>query len=164
MDPEPLRCRVEIPKGSRNRYRWDEALGAIRLERFLFSSTVFPADYGFLSGTLGEHGGPLNALVLVAAPTFPGCVIEVDPVAVLRVREAGGRDDKLVCVPRGDPNVESMRSLADLPALLRTEIARFFGMLGDPEGVEVEVGEFEDRDAALRLVDEARERLRRRDQ
>src|SRR3954454_13253389 len=79
-DDDALRCRVEIPKGSRNKYRWDEDLGAIRLDRFLFNATIFPADYGFIPQTLGEDGQPLNALVLVEAPTFPGCFIDVTPL------------------------------------------------------------------------------------
>jgi inorganic pyrophosphatase len=159
-----VRCMVEIPKGSRNKYRWDEALGAIRLDRFLFSATIFPADYGFIPDTIGEDGQPLNVLVLVEAPTFPGCFIEVMPLGVLRTEDAEGQDDKLLCVPAGDPNWEGTRSLADVPQLLRTEIARFFGIYKEPEGTHVEIGGYEDRDVALELLGAARERWRARDQ
>jgi inorganic pyrophosphatase len=164
MPEEIVRCLVEIPKGSRNKYRWDPDLGAIRLDRFLFSATIFPADYGFIPETLGPDGQPLNALVLVEAPTFPGCIIDVTPLGVLRMEDAEGQDDKLLCVPARDPNWNRMRSLDDVPQLLRTEIARFFGIYKEPEGTHVEIGGFEDRDVALRLVDEARERWRAKDQ
>ena len=78
---EPLLCFVEIPKGSRNKYEWDEELQAIKLDRFLFSSVVYPTDYGFIPDTLAADGDPLDAMVCVSEPTFPGCIIPVKAIA-----------------------------------------------------------------------------------
>ena len=89
-------CFIEIPKGSRNKYEWDPELRAIKLDRYLFSSVVFPADYGFIRHTCAEDGDPLDALVLVTEPTFPGCMIPVHAVAVFRMRDDKGQDDKIV--------------------------------------------------------------------
>src|ERR1700738_5003616 len=105
---------VEIPKGSRNKYEWDPELKAIKLDRFLFSSVVYPADYGFIPGTLGEDGDPLDAMVCVSEPTFPGCVIHVKPIALLRMRDEKGVDDKILCVPLNDPNWNTLATLEDL--------------------------------------------------
>ena len=113
---EPLHCLVEIPKGSRNKYEWDDALGGIKLDRFLFSSVVYPTDYGFVTDTLGEDGDPLDAMVCVSEPTFSGCLIPVTAIAVFRMTDDKGQDDKILCVPHEDPNWSGLRELDDLPA------------------------------------------------
>jgi inorganic pyrophosphatase len=156
---DALRCLVEIPKGSRNKYEYDEALGGIKLDRFLFTSVVYPADYGFISGTAGENGDHLNAVVLVGQPTFPGCVIEVRAVAVLRLTDDDGRNDKIVCVPCEDPNWDEVRDVEDIPALQRTEIEHFFSMYKQPEGKTVEIQGFEDAARAGELITQARDRF-----
>jgi inorganic pyrophosphatase len=158
MAQETCHCLVEIPKGSRNKYEWDERLGAIKLDRFLFTSVVYPADYGFIIGTVGEDGDPLDALVLVSEPTFPGCVIAVDAVAVFRMADDKGQDDKVICVPHEDPNWSGIDRLDKIPNQLRVEIEHFFRIYKEPEGKHVEVGGWEDRDVALKLIGEARER------
>jgi inorganic pyrophosphatase len=158
-----LRCLVEIPKGSRNKYEYDEALGGIKLDRFLFSSVVFPADYGFIPETIGEDGDALDAMVLVGERTFPGCVIEVRAIAVLRMTDDRGQDDKIVCVPLEDPNWSSLEDLDDIPDQLREEVRHFFSIYKEPEGIDVEVQGFEGCEAALKLVEAARERFSNRD-
>ena len=155
---QPVHCLVEIPKGSRNKYTWDPELGGIKLDRFLFSSVVYPTDYGFIPDTLSPKGEPLDAMVCVSAPTFPGCVIPVRVVAVLRTRDEAGQDDKLLCVPFEDPNWSHMNELADLPPQLRDEIEHFFTIYKTPEGKSVEVQGWEDREVAEALLVEARER------
>ncbi len=142
-----LRCFIEIPKGSRNKYEYDEALGGIKLDRFLFSSVVYPADYGFFPDTVGEDGDALDAMVLVDKPTFPGCIIEVRAIAVLRIKADNGHDDKVVCVPDQDPHWIDLTTLDDIPAQLRGEIEHFFSIYKRPEGREVELQGFEDADA-----------------
>jgi inorganic pyrophosphatase len=156
-----LRCLIEIPKGSRNKYEYDEQLGGIKLDRFLFSSVVFPADYGFIPDTLGEDGDPLDAMVLVGEPTFPGCVIEVRAIAVLRMADDQGQDDKIVCVPFADPHWSALERLDDIPPRLRAEIEHFFSIYKQPEGKDVDVQGFEDCDAALEIIDAARARQTR---
>ena len=95
---------VEIPSGSRNKYEWDDELGGIALDRRLFTSMSYPADYGFVEGTLAEDGDPLDALVLVGEPTFPGCRIRVRAVGVFRMTDEKGPDEKVLCVPLNDPS------------------------------------------------------------
>jgi inorganic pyrophosphatase len=158
--PYRVWCRIEIPKGSRNKYEWDEELGAIRLDRFLFSSVVYPTDYGFFPGTVALDGDPLDAMVCVSEPTFPGCVIEVKVIALLRMRDQEVNDDKLLCVPLSDPNWNTMETLSDLPLPLRNEISHFFAMYKQPEGKHVEVDGWYSREEALRELGEATERHR----
>jgi inorganic pyrophosphatase len=153
-----LYCLVEIPKGSRNKYEWDEGLGAIRLDRFLFSSVVYPTDYGFIPETLAEDGDPLDAMVCVSEPTFPGCVIHVKPVAVLKMRDEEGVDDKIVCVPLRDPNWNLFDELGDLPLPLRNEILYFFSIYKQPEGKHVEIDGWYGVDDALDVIEQARRR------
>ena len=156
MTGEPVHCLVEIPKGSRNKYTWDEELGGIKLDRFLFTSVVYPTDYGFIQGTRSPKGTPLDAMVCVSAPTFPGCVIPVRVIAVFRTKDEAGQDDKLLCVPFEDPNWSHMERLDDLPGQLRIEIEHFFSIYKVPEGKEVEIQGWEDREVAERLLDDSR--------
>lgn len=157
---ETLHCLVEVPKGSRNKYEWDESLRAIKLERFLFSSVVYPTDYGFIPETLSENGSALDAMVCVSAPTFPGCMIPVKAIAIFRTRDEKGQDDKLLCVPEDDPNWNELEVLDDLPGRLRTEIEHFWAIYKEPEGKPVEVHGWEDRDVAREAIEEGRRRWR----
>ena len=122
---------VEIPGGSRNKYEWSEELGGIILDRRLFTATSYPADYGFLEGTLAEDGDPLDALILVSDPTFPGCRIRVRPVGVFNMSDEKGPDDKIICVPPNDPTWEVVADVHDIPAKLRDEIEHFFQVYKD---------------------------------
>jgi inorganic pyrophosphatase len=162
MPDEPLHCRVEIPKGSRNKYQWDEELGGIKLARFLFSSVVYPTDYGFVPDTLSPKGEPFDAMILVSEPTFPGCMIPVRAIGVLRTDDERGQDDKLLCVPFQDPGWRDIEGLEDVPQLMRNEIEHFFSMYKEPEGRHVKIHGWEDRDVAEQLLAEARERWRNR--
>src|ERR671910_699876 len=128
MAEESLEVVIEIPKGSRNKYEWDHETEAIKFDRFLFSSVVYPTDYGFIPNTLGEDGDPLDAMVAVSEPTFPGCVIPVKPIALFKMRDDKGIDDKIICVPHQDPNWNSVERLEDLPEQLRDEISHFFAV------------------------------------
>jgi inorganic pyrophosphatase len=150
---------IEIPKGSRNKYEWDERLGGIKLDRFLFTSVVYPTDYGFIPDTLSPKGTPLDAMVCVSAPTFPGCLIAVRVIAVFRTRDEGEQDDKLLCVPLEDPNWSAHERLDDLPGQLRDEIEHFFSIYKTPEGKAVDVQGWEDRETAEELLEEARARF-----
>jgi inorganic pyrophosphatase len=152
-DSKHVHCMIEIPKGSRNKYEWDPDLQAIKLNRFLFSSVIYPTDYGFVTDTLGESGEALDALVCVNAPTFPGCLIEVRAVAVLRMDDEEGRSDKLVCVPADDPAWDEVEGVDGLSEQLRSEIQHFYSMYKQPEGKEVQVHGWEDRDVAEQAVD-----------
>jgi inorganic pyrophosphatase len=117
---------IEIPKGTRNKYVFDHASGRIRLDRTLFTATQYPADYGFIEGTWAEGADALDALVLVRAPTFPGCLIRCRPVGVFRMRDEAGFTPKVVCVPTADPRLDDLCDIADLDTFLRLEIEHFF--------------------------------------
>jgi inorganic pyrophosphatase len=117
---------VEIPKGSRNKYEVDKVTGVIRLDRRLFSATVYPADYGFIPDTLAGDGDALDALVLLDDPTFPGCWITARPVAVLWMEDDKGEDAKVICVPAGDPRWAAVLDVDDISEEMRAEIQHFF--------------------------------------
>lgn len=117
---------VEIPKGSRNKYEIDHDTGEVWLDRNLFTATQYPADYGFIPDSLAGDGDPLDVLVLLDEPTFPGCHIHARPIGVFWMRDEAGPDAKVLCVPAGDPRWEHLQDLADVPEHLLAEIHHFF--------------------------------------
>ncbi len=124
---------IEIPKGVRNKYEMDHKTGRIRLDRTLFTATQYPADYGFVDDTLGEDGDPLDALVIVQEPTFPGCLIKSRAIGMFRMTDEKGGDDKLLCVPAEDPRSEHLRDIHHLNEFYRLEIQHFFEVYKDLE-------------------------------
>ena len=137
MVDDALTVIVEIPKGSRNKYEMDHETGEIVLDRMLFTSMQYPADYGFIDGTLGGDGDPLDALVFVGEPTFPGCRINVRPIGLFRMTDEKGEDEKILCVPLRDPIWSHVGDLAGLPMTLLNEIEHFFQVYKDLEGHKV---------------------------
>ena len=117
---------IEIPKGSRNKYEVDHETGRVKLDRYLYTSFGYPADYGFFADTLGEDGDPLDALVLLPESVFPGCIVEARPVAMFKMTDEAGGDDKLLCVPAGDPRWDHIQDLADVPPFELEAIKHFF--------------------------------------
>jgi inorganic pyrophosphatase len=124
---------IEIPKGTRNKYELDHKTNRIRLDRTLFTSTQYPADYGFIEDTLGQDSDPLDALVLLSEPTFPGCLIKARAIGMFRMTDEKGPDDKVVCVPAGDPRQEHLQDIYHLPEFDRLEIQHFFEVYKDLE-------------------------------
>ena len=149
---------VEIPTGSRNKYERDHETGEIILDRMLFTSMHYPADYGFIEGTLGEDGDPLDALVFVNEPTFSGCRIRARPVGLFRMWDEKGQDQKILAVPLRDPAWSYVQDLGDLRPNLRNEIEHFFAVYKDLEGKPTGTEGFGDREEALRVIEEARRR------
>ena len=160
MAQEPLQCVIEIPKGSRNKYEWDHEQGVLKLDRFLFSSVVYPTDYGFIPETCGQDGDPLDAMVCVSEATFPGCTIETKPIALFRMKDDKGIDDKVLCVPLTDPGWNRLEQLEDLPDQLRDEIAHFFSIYKDLEQKKVTVDGWYGREEALAEIERSRGRFR----
>ena len=117
---------VEIPKGQKNKYEVDHDTGRIRLDRTLFTSTQYPADYGFIEGTLGQDGDPLDALVMITEPTFPGCLVKCRAVAMFRMTDEAGGDDKVLCVPASDHRRDHIRDISDVRPWVLLEIEHFF--------------------------------------
>jgi inorganic pyrophosphatase len=155
LDDELL-AFIEIPKGSRNKYEYDEGVGAVILDRFLSSSMVYPTDYGYLMGHWGRDGDPLDTMVCVSEPTFPGCVIAVKPIALFVMRDEAGEDDKVVCVPTHDPGWNHAEVLDDIPEALQREITHFFSVYKQLEGKEVEVDGWRSREQALDVIADGR--------
>ena len=149
---------IEIPKGSRNKYEYDKEKNVIKFDRMLFSSVQYPTDYGFIPDTLALDGDPLDALVLVWEPTFPGCLIETKPVAVFKMRDEKGDDEKILCVPLSDPQWNHLNSLKDVPPHLIREIEHFFSIYKDLEGKPVEIIGWEDREVAESVITECQKR------
>jgi inorganic pyrophosphatase len=160
---QSLVCVVEIPKGSRNKYEHDPELGGIKFDRLLMSAATYPADYGYLRGTLGRDGDPLDALVCLYEPTFPGCLIPVKALGMFAMRDDKGGDNKVICVPLGDPYWNRHDELESLPQLLREEIEQFFSIYKDLEGKRVEVDGWRTREQAEAEIAASFERARRAD-
>jgi inorganic pyrophosphatase len=152
---------IEIPQGSRNKYELDHDTGRIRLDRRLFTSTRYPADYGFIEGTLGEDGDPLDALVLIDDPTFPGCLIRCRAIGMYRMTDEKGGDDKVLCVPNDDPRLEHMRDIHHVPEYERLEIEHFFNVYKDLEpGKSVEGATWAGRREAEVEIERSYQRLK----
>ncbi|MEZ4786473.1 MAG: inorganic diphosphatase [Flavobacterium haoranii] len=130
---------IEIPRGSRNKYEYDFELKRMRFDRMLFSSMMYPADYGFIPETLALDGDPLDVLVLVNEPTFPGCVMEVKPIGVFHMADDKGPDEKVICVPVSDPIWNKLNDLKDVNLHLIKEIEHFFQVYKDLENKKVDV-------------------------
>jgi inorganic pyrophosphatase len=151
---------VEIPKGQRNKYEVDHATGRIRLDRMLFTSTRYPSDYGFIEDTLADDGDPLDALVILDEPTFPGCLITCRVIGMFRMRDEMGLDDKVLCVPATDPRMAHLKDITDVPAFDRLEIQHFFEVYKEIEpGKSVQGAAWADRAAAEAEVEESRKRF-----
>jgi inorganic pyrophosphatase len=152
-DQAALICVVEIPKGTRNKYEYDPELGGIKFDRLLMSAATYPTDYGHLRGTLGQDGDPLDALVCLYEPTFPGCLIAVKPIGMFKMSDEAGIDDKIICVPLHDPYWNHYEELEELPQLLRAEIEQFFSIYKDLEhGKQVSVEGWRPRQDALEEI------------
>ena len=150
---------VEIPRGSRNKYEYDHERDIIRLDRRLFSATVYPADYGFVPDTLAEDGDPLDVLVLLEEPTFPGCWMEARPVGVMWMQDDAGPDAKIICIHPSEPRFSGAREIADVPQHLLDEIEHFFEVYKtlEPDKYSRTEG-FEGVDAAWAEIEASRRR------
>jgi inorganic pyrophosphatase len=146
---------VEVPKGSRNKYEMDHASGVIRLDRDLSTAVRYPADYGFVEGTLAEDGDPLDAMVLLEEPTFPGCHVTCRPIGIFTMSDEKGVDRKILAVPSWDDR----RDVEQVSTFLLTGIRHFFDVYKDIEPEKfTEVGGWEGRTAAEAEVAACRER------
>lgn len=137
--PEIINVIVEIPKGSQNKYEYDKKHNMIKLDRVLFSPFHYPGDYGIVPQTLADDGDPLDALVMVTNATYPGILIEARPIGLLRMKDDGVADDKIICVSTNDPRYLHTGDITDIEDHYRSEIAHFFQVYKDLEGKKVEI-------------------------
>ena len=154
-DRGPIEVIVEIPSGSRNKYEYDHRRHRFVLDRILYSSVHYPADYGFLEGTMAEDGDPLDALVLISEPTFPGCVVRARPLGALDMTDDKGHDYKILAVANDDPRWERVDTMADLAPHRLREIENFFETYKTLEKRESRVEGWLEIDDAWRIIDEA---------
>lgn len=150
---------IEIPKGSRNKYEMDTETGRIYLDRRLFAATSYPADYGYVPDTLAEDDDPLDVLVLVQEPTFPGCYIRVRPLGILWMKDEKGPDAKIICVPTNEREFEHAQDIADISKGLLAEIQHFFDVYKDlePDKISITKG-YEGREAAIAEIKASKKR------
>jgi len=152
---------IEIPKGSRNKYEVDHDTGRVKLDRYLFTSMGYPTDYGFIENTLGEDGDPLDALVLLPESVFPGCLVEARPVGMFQMEDEAGGDDKVLCVPAGDPRWDHIQELDDMSSFELEAIKHFFVHYKDLEPNKwVNAADFVGREAAEAEVLRSLERFK----
>jgi inorganic pyrophosphatase len=151
---------IEIPQGQRNKYQVDHHTGRLRLDRYLYTSMAYPADYGFIEDSLGEDGDPLDALVLLQEPVLPGVIITARPVGMLQMADEAGGDDKVLCVPATDPRWDHITDIADVSPSELEAIQHFFAHYKELEpGKHVEVGDWANREAAEAEVKRSLERF-----
>ena len=145
---------IEIPAGSKNKYEFDKDLNAFALDRVLFSSVQYPYDYGFIPNTLADDGDPLDGMVIMDQPTFPGCVIPARPVGMMEMIDGGDRDEKILCVPADDPRYANVKNLDDIDPHRLEEIAEFFRTYKNLEKKECEVLGWKKLEEVQPLIDE----------
>ncbi len=150
--PSIVNVIVEIPKGSQNKYEYDKKNNVIKLDRVLFSPLYYPGDYGIIPQTYAEDGDPLDALVLVTNPTFPGILIEARPVGLLRMKDSNKIDNKILCVAKDDPRYSGLKNISDLEKHHLKEIAHFFQVYKQLEGKKVEIVGWKNAASAKRVV------------
>jgi inorganic pyrophosphatase len=151
---------IEIPRGQRNKYEIDHDSGRLRLDRYLYTPMAYPADYGFIEDTLGEDSDPLDAMVLLPQPVFPGVLVLARPVAMFRMVDEAGGDDKVLCVPAGDPRWDHIQDLHDVPQLELDGIKHFFMHYKDLEpGKFVKAADWVGRAEAEAEVERSRTRF-----
>ena len=146
--PETVYAIVEIPRGSRNKYEYHKEHGVIFLDRVLYSSLHYPGDYGLIPRTFCDDGDPLDVMIMIKEPTFPGCVVKVRPIGLFRMKDRGQLDVKILAVPTNDPIHKDYYDLPDIPQHYLEEIRHFFQVYKDLEGSSVEVMGWENADAA----------------
>lgn len=154
--PDEVNCVIEIPKGSRNKYEYDAALGAFTLDRVLSSPMVYAADYGFLPSTLAGDGDPADILVLMEEPTFTGCIVPARPVGMMKMMDAG-HDYKILCVPVGDKRYDDVHRLEDVARHRLLELEHFFKTYKTLDGSFPEVAGWCSAEEARAYVLECRE-------
>ncbi|GAB07773.1 inorganic pyrophosphatase [Gordonia amarae] len=152
---------IEIPKGSRNKYEVDHETGKVFLDRYLYTSFGYPADYGYADGTLGEDGDPLDVLVLLPESVYPGVVVKARIVAMYTMTDEAGGDDKLLAVPAGDVRWDHIQDVGDVSDFELKAISHFFEHYKDLEpGKSVNPGGWVGREEAEKVAVEAVERLK----
>lgn len=155
ITPEDFICVVEISKGSRKKYELDKETGLIILDRVLYTSTHYPANYGFIPRTYGDDGDPLDVLLLCAEPLEPMCLVRAYPIGVISMIDNGRNDEKIIAIPLNDPNYNQYTDIDQLPQHIFDEMRHFFTVYKNLENKETAVNEVSNRDEAIKIIKEA---------
>ncbi len=150
---------IEIPMGTKNKYEIDQKTGKIRLDRVLYSSVMYPAEYGYIDETLADDGDPLDILVLSSSPTFPGCIIRARVLGYLSIVDKGFHDEKIISVANDDPRFDHLKSIEELPIHTKEEIKEFFMTYKRLQNIKVEIGDWYSKDAALILIEKCKNKF-----
>ncbi len=150
--PDTVYMIVEIPKGSRNKYEYNKENGVIVLDRVLYSSLHYPGDYGLIPHTFYDDGDPLDILLMINEPTFPGAVVQARPIGIFRMLDRGVADDKILAVPATDPLFADYHDIKDIPQHFLQEVAHFFEVYKDLEGLRTKPVGWENCEAAKKEV------------
>ncbi len=156
--PEVVRSIIEIPQNSANKYEYDGKLGVFRMDRALYSPMHYPGDYGFIPGTLADDNDPLDVLVLVQQPSFPGCLIEVRPVGILNMVDNSERDQKVLAVPTRNPRYDQIHTMDQIFSHVKREIEHFFTIYKELEGKVTKMEGWGGPREARKAIQESRER------
>lgn len=156
--PRRVNAVIEIPRDSVNKYEYDKALHVFKLDRTLFSPVHYPGDYGFVPCTLGQDGDPLDVLVLVEAPSFPGCLIEVRPIGVLKMVDQGKKDEKILAVAQSDPLYQQVTECTQVPPHQLREIEHFFSIYKYLEDKRTELAGWGNAETARQIIVEGQKR------
>lgn len=155
ITPEDFVCVIEITKGSKKKYELDKETGCLMLDRILYTSTRYPANYGFIPRTYGDDGDPLDVLLLCSEKIEPMCLVRAYPIGVISMIDNGRNDEKIIAIPFNDPNYNHYTSISDLPAHIFDEMKHFFSVYKNLENKETAVNEVSDRDTAINVINEA---------
>jgi inorganic pyrophosphatase len=159
--PEIINVVIEIPKGSHNKYEYDEKMDEIKLDRVLHSPVHYPTDYGFIPETRSLDGDHLDALVIITDPVFPGCMVEVAPIGVLYMDDGADKDEKIIAVATKDPLLSHVKNIEDVDEFFKKEIQHFFTVYKQLENKIVKVHRWHGKDLAMNILKEARERYKK---
>ncbi|MBQ8741449.1 MAG: inorganic diphosphatase [Clostridia bacterium] len=155
IKPNDFLCVIEIPKGSRKKYELDKETGYIILDRVLYTSTHYPANYGFIPRTYGDDNDPLDVLLICAEDLEPLTLVRAYPIGVIAMVDGGSRDEKIIAIPYSDPNYNMYKSIDELPRHLFDEMRHFFAVYKNLEEKETAVEEVANAEAAIKIIDEA---------
>ena len=153
---------IEIPLHSKNKYEIDPTTGKIKLDRVLYASRVYPTEYGSVENTLAPDGDPLDILVVCDNPSFPGCYVPARVLGYLEMTDGGKPDYKLISVVDCDPRYSNYRELNELPDFILREIRNFFENYKVLQGIDVTTGDYHDKEDAIKIIDECKERYKRK--